>query len=51
MVPKLLSVAEKSLISLQPDGNEARVVMQQSAKEVDQAIILLVLSVGPHTVL
>ncbi len=40
MVPKLLSVAEKSLISLQPDRNEARVVMQQSAKEVDKMFVI-----------
>ena len=36
-VRKLQSVAEKTLIPLHPDGNETRVVMQQSAEEVDQA--------------
>ena len=36
-VRKLQSVAEKTLIPLHPDGHEARVVMQQSAEEVDQA--------------
>jgi hypothetical protein len=51
MVPNLLSVVEKSLISLHPDGNEVRAVMQQSAMEVDQAIIISVLSVAPHNFL
>jgi hypothetical protein len=36
-VRKLQYVAEKTLISTDSDGIEARAVMQQSAEEVDQA--------------
>ena len=48
------SVAEKRLILMQPDGNEAKVVMQQTADDVDQAKrssppnLLPVLTREPH---
>ena len=50
----LWSVAEKRLILTQPDGNEAKVVMRQTADDVDQAKrssspnLLPVLTREPH---